>query len=519
MTTTSTGLQAPSLAPTQAIAPPQGIRAWLPQYPSELDDLHLEFRFVHPWEINTRTGEERAVPIFRRIGDIKADPDAIDRMVEKKLNYHCLIVRNPVQSYRHHAASRIGNIGAVTSLILDIEDAPPDRSLPVLAAHGLPPPSLAVGSGNGTHVYYFVRPLLPYAGSVAQYQFFQHCLGFVSGLHVDNGCNDIVRCLRLPGTINYGDSATEDRPTYVHSGSGEVFCASALFPASPDLLRDIERYRDWLQGARPQARLIKPRPCPKGQKGLEGLQGLAAHRPSTAASLPSLLSTSPIPPLPPPCTVSSERRRVALADESPLTQEYMTELILSVEIALPRKRNRALAKLVARLRRSHPRLTIQQLRLVHDQWLRYWYSRTSGRHTFDSSFREMLRCWRKMKHQYRTQQEFVRGVMRVLAVHPMASQLGKRCKSARVLANFLYTAIMRSSKKRCHLSTRVAMDIIKKSQKAAHLALRQLVAAGLVEILQQGTLKGFRATEYGLPKALLAGNPAGGGAATAAQGL
>lgn len=495
--------EAHSLVPSQSAAP-QGIRAWLPQYPDELDDLVLEFRFVHPWEINPRTGDERTCPIFRRIGDIKADPDAIDGMIDNKLNYHCLVVRNPVQSYRHHAASRIGNIGAVTSLILDIEDAPPDLSLPVLAAFGIPRPSLAVGSGNGSHVYFFIRPLRPIAGSLAQFEFSQHCLGFLSGLRVDNGCNDIVRCLRLPGTINYGETAAEDRPTYVHSASGEVFSADALFPASRELLTDIERDRDWLHGARPQARLIKPRQRPRGQ------EGLAISTTSTALRSPALLSASLIPLIPPPCTVSSERRRLALSDENPLTQEYITELTLAVEIAGPGRRNRALAKLVARLRRSHPRLSIHQLRLVHDQWLGYWYSRTSGRHTLDSSFREMLRCWKKMKHQFRTQDEFVQEVMRVLAVHPMASKLGKRSTSARVLANFLYTAIMRSPEKRCHLSTRVAMGIIKRTQKAAHLALRQLVAGGLVEIRQQGTLKGFRATEYGLPEALLAGNAAEG---------
>lgn len=116
----------------------QGIEPFLSQYPESLNDLALELRFIHPWDTNPKTGKNRTIPIFRRIVDIKADPKAINALIDRKLEYDCFLVRNPVDTFTNLKCSKAHHIRKVVSLILDIDGCLPEQALPLLASTSLP---------------------------------------------------------------------------------------------------------------------------------------------------------------------------------------------------------------------------------------------------------------------------------------------------------------------------------------------------------------------------------------------
>ena len=107
----------------------------------------------------------------------------------------------------------------------DIDNAPTWKDANGLLQHAaLPAPHLAVGSGNGCHVYWRLAAVeaLPDADSRRQFRsLLRRLCGAIGGApdaaHADLASTDAARILRLPGTRNWKDTANPKPVRIVHA--------------------------------------------------------------------------------------------------------------------------------------------------------------------------------------------------------------------------------------------------------------------------------------------------------------
>ncbi len=116
----------------------------------------------------------------------------------------------------------------------DMDNAPTwEHAAALLEGKDLPPPRLAVCSGNGCHVYWQLaaKANLPTAETKTAFRSLLRRLcakigGEPSGPHADPASTDAARILRLPGTFNWKDAA-HPKPVKIVHWNGSAFGLSA----------------------------------------------------------------------------------------------------------------------------------------------------------------------------------------------------------------------------------------------------------------------------------------------------
>lgn len=170
-----------------------------------------------------------------------------------------------------HGRRCVANLLSLSSLYLDLDydDIPElrqyaphevlDMVLSALAAQGIPPPTLAMASGNGLHLIWQHRPVRPDA--LPRWQAVErHLVEALSAYGADPAVTDPARVLRLVGTRNGQREVTSLLPV------GEVYdfnhLADRVLPRTRAELRDIRLER--ARSAARKPRESRPAP-PKGE--------------------------------------------------------------------------------------------------------------------------------------------------------------------------------------------------------------------------------------------------------------
>ena len=127
----------------------------------------------------------------------------------------------------------------------DIDDAPEwECAACLLQKADLPAPHLAVGSGNGCHVYWRLAAVeaLPDADSKRRFRsLLRRLCGAIGGepgaAHADLASTDAARILRLPGTLNWKDAKHPKPVRIVHACPHAPVLSAAqwrdVLPAEP----------------------------------------------------------------------------------------------------------------------------------------------------------------------------------------------------------------------------------------------------------------------------------------------
>lgn len=195
----------------------------------EPDDL-VEVRFIETW---TEGDRKRSAFVSRHTYPAGVWPGAVHEVVEcsrrTRANVFVGVCPRPAKG-----RGRTRDIAVVRSLWLDLDHCRPDAALVRVGEAGLPPPSLVVDSGNGTHLYW--RLAVPVTSGVARVQ------GVIKGLAAQVGgdhTQDLARCLRLPGTLNRKDErcGRVPAPCTVHTARPDRYPLALFEPLAVEVVR------------------------------------------------------------------------------------------------------------------------------------------------------------------------------------------------------------------------------------------------------------------------------------------
>lgn len=503
MTTTSTAPQ-PTAMP--CATPPEtapGVLPWLAQYPSDLDDFWLEVRCIHGWRLNAKTNKPRRSSRYFRIRGIKKKPGRLDDHVLRMTarGYHVFLLRNPVYR-RQRRSSKARDVARITSFALDLDGIAPPEALERIREAGLPPPSMVVFTGHGVHVYFFLRvPLSLRLGAEYLQDFVAHWSSHpaLAGI-VDEKVRDPARLLRLT-SINYKDlvAPTGEEPlleqwrsfiTLEHLARVILDNGEARYDLQ-DLIYSLDSH-EWIDVL---ARDIQA-------KADQDQQYARATRGDTALADTTLPSTTPL--LSPFRLVSDEEgRKVPTPLQVPLrnnTQrevegldlDYIDLLVERVVVTGPKERHKALARLVAKLRKSYDVLSEGQKRLIHSIWYPRWQANMSGIHDEESSLQDFLETWHNLPRVFPGNAEWLDEVLADLRPHPLRALA--KIEDERKIADVLWTG--RKPDGCCFLSCRVAAKALGKGRDTGSRVLNSLVRLGIVQLVEKGSKATGHASVY-----------------------
>lgn len=193
------------------------------------------------------TLQDRPSSMWRRVSNLKFDREWLLDMNEAGYGIYAGVLPRLGKGQRGKNGVRPGRV-----VWLDVDNAAPEHVVEILRRHtgqagALPPPTLVLGSGAGTHLYWRFSGLVAPAAIERLNKSIVQCARHVLKLQgADANCSDRARIMRVPGYINH----KRGRASHIHA-----FDRTAYY--SPN------GWESWLRTVEP---LLPPIPAPKPKK-------------------------------------------------------------------------------------------------------------------------------------------------------------------------------------------------------------------------------------------------------------
>ena len=154
----------------------------------EPEDL-IEIRPLPPW------GGSQA---WIKANELASLSDKLQTISDRGTNiYAGICPRNKI------GGSKAIDVDGGRVIWLDFDDCPPEHALKICGDISLPPPSMAVMSGHGCHLFWRLDSWTPKAELSRVIIDLISLLQTIPNSHIDKGASDPPRILRLPGFINH----------------------------------------------------------------------------------------------------------------------------------------------------------------------------------------------------------------------------------------------------------------------------------------------------------------------------
>ena len=443
-------------------------------YPSEADDLYLNFRTVHAYRKNDFTNTIASYNMYVRIGDLKMPKgrEKVLRWRQRNVgkHYNLYFARNPVLNKKHNSASRTWEVALITSFALDLDGVHPDMALKIVRQAGYPDPSMIIKSGiRGAHVYWFLA--VPLANTTeAQAVLKKFVVKSKRRIQAsDARVKDSIRILRAPGGRNFKSMESEDSPVPSEPAygnriiyyTGAKYLVTDLLDASPDLttllaqqyeevLASIDEMRNkqkdvlsWVKEGREPGGWRSENAIPPSVKTLDGavqyMNDTESDRRFQALDESEERWIEPEPP------ARSHLSLIGLPEQESLDscREIDIGFIDSVVPRLTEKetRHHTLPEVVQAILRSYPEhdRTKRLLRGFHHRF--FVLNREFISSSEEESFADFMNCW-NLADPSKVGGGFLFRVRENMVRYELAHEIlqGERYAKHRLLADFLYTA-------------------------------------------------------------------------------
>lgn len=466
------------------VARPEIIEQFLSPWTRYEGNFVFELRYKHSSRINQYSGRPYTYSVYCTIEELMKPRELFKIAYNALDGYHAYIGVHPRYKKLGRRSGRNYDIPACYCVYMDADEWNGETLNENLEQYHLPHPTVVMETGNGLHLWWFLKePLNPWHGGLLQRHLVKTVL---SGTRISReGACDLARILRIPDTLNWKNKM-EPRPVRLLEVNAntydwrELLCGYKTgWQGDHQILESkwtepVEMRRPWTACTVMGGNRLRRSPT------MMKCTGNGAMHNSGKERLTSSLSCF---------TFDGE------------DEQTVQNIIRNISVKGPGQRNRALAHLVAKVRKAFHNLSIEGLSSLHHLWFTRYSLQFSGTHSEQESLDEFFYCWERMPIKGRTAIDFFTGEK--LEDHPGALHLtGTRNQSLRHLAAIVYTACITENRERhgVYLSCETAQQLLGmcSKQSAWHL-LKKLVSLGLVERIYSGNRLKRLAARYRIP--------------------